>query len=96
MANKLNIEVAFATQQQQIVIQLEVDLGTTALQAAQLSGLYDGYPHIKDYPIGIYGKVVKADTLLEQGDRVEIYRPLLIDPKENRRRRAAKNKENQA
>ena len=46
--------------------------------------------------MGIYGKAVAADTVLEAHDRVELYRPLLIDPKENRRRRAAKNKENEA
>ena len=46
--------------------------------------------------MGIYSQAVAADTVLEDHDRVELYRPLLIDPKENRRRRAAKNKENEA
>lgn len=93
MESSFDIEVAFTTQQQQWVVQLTVEAGTTALAAAQLSGLYDDYPHIKDYPLGIYGKIVAADTVLEANDRVEIYRPLLIDPKENRRRRAAKSKD---
>ena len=75
---------------------LEVDAGTTALAAAQLSGLNAQFPHTQDYPMGIYGKAVAADTVLENHDRVELYRPLLIDPQENRRRRAAKNKENEA
>ena len=93
MANEMSVEVVFATQQQQKLIQLQVPQGTTALQAAQLSGLYDEYPHIQSYPLGVYGKVVASDYVLEADDRVEIYRPLLVDPKENRRRRAAQKKE---
>ena len=96
MANKIAVEVVYATKEQQYVVSLEVDTGTTALAAAQLSGLYAQFPHTLDYPMGIYGKAVAADTVLENHDRVELYRPLLIDPKENRRRRAAKNKENEA
>ena len=96
MANKIAVEVVYATQEQQYVVSLEVDAGTTALAAVQLSGLYTQFPHTQDYPMGIFGKAVPADTVLEDHDRVELYRPLLIDPKENRRRRAAKNKENEA
>ena len=96
MANKIPVEVVYATKEQQYVVALEVDEGTTALQAAQLSGLYAQHPHTQDYPLGVYGKAVSASTVLEAHDRVELYRPLLIDPKENRRRRAAKNKENEA
>ena len=96
MANKLTVEVVYATKEQQYLVGLEVDAGTTALAAAQLSGLYTQFPHTQDYPMGIYSQAVAADTVLEAHDRVELYRPLLIDPKENRRRRAAKNKENEA
>ena len=96
MANKLIVEVVYATKEQQYLVGLEVDAGTTALAAVQLSGLYTQFPHTQDYPMGIFGKAVPADTVLEDHDRVELYRPLLIDPKENRRRRAAKNKENEA
>ncbi|MBP9540633.1 MAG: RnfH family protein [Vitreoscilla sp.] len=96
MANKLTVEVVYATKEQQYLVGLEVDAGTTALAAVQLSGLYTQFPHTQDYPMGIFGKAVPADTVLEDHDRVELYRPLLIDPKENRRRRAAKNKENEA
>ena len=96
MANKLTVEVVYATKEQQYLVGLEVDAGTTALAAVQLSGLYTQLPHTQDYPMGIFGKAVPADTVLEDHDRVELYRPLLIDPKENRRRRAAKNKENEA
>lgn len=93
MVNEIPVEVVFATREQQKVIALSVSIGTTALQAAQLSGLYDQYPHIQDYPLGVYGKVVASEYVLKAHDRVEIYRPLLIDPKENRRRRAAQNKD---
>ena len=96
MANKLTVEVVYATKEQQYLVGLAVDAGTTALAAVQLSGLYTQFPHTQDYPMGIFGKAVPADTVLEDHDRVELYRPLLIDPKENRRRRAAKNKENEA
>ncbi len=96
MANKLTVEVVYATKEQQYLVGLEVDAGTTALAAVQLSGLYTQFPHTQDYPMGIFGKAVPADTVLEDHDRVELYRPLLIDPKENRRRRAAKNTENDA
>ena len=96
MANKIAVEVVYATKEQQYLVGLEVDAGTTALAAVQLSGLYTQFPHTQDYPMGIFGKAVPADTVLEDHDRVELYRPLLIDPKENRRRRAAKNKENEA
>ena len=96
MAIKIAVEVVYATKEQQYVVSLEVDAGTTALAAVQLSGLYTQFPHTQDYPMGIFGKAVPADTVLEDHDRVELYRPLLIDPKENRRHRAAKNKENEA
>ena len=96
MANKLTVEVVYATKEQQYLVGVEVDAGTTALAAVQVSGLSTQFPHTQDYPMGIFGKAVPADTVLEDHDRVELYRPLLIDPKENRRRRAAKNKENEA
>lgn len=93
MANEISVEVVFATREQQKVIVLSVNVGTTALQAAQLSGLYDEYPHVHAYLLGVCGKVVAPEYVLEAHDRVEIYRPLLVDPKENRRRRAAQNKD---
>lgn len=86
----LEVEVVYARAQEQLVVALRVPSGTTVREAIRLSGLAtrleagDGAG-----AVGIHGKVVPADTALRQGDRVEIYRPLVADPKQARRRRAA-------
>ena len=93
--NKITIEVAYALPQQQIIKTLLVDKGTTVNQAIELSGLITKYPDIeigKTNKIGIFGKLTKGDTVLREKDRVEIYRPLIADPKEIRRKRAAEGK----
>jgi putative ubiquitin-RnfH superfamily antitoxin RatB of RatAB toxin-antitoxin module len=66
----------------------------TAKQAIEVSGILERFPEIdlKINKIGIFGKVAKLDTLLTEGDRVEIYRPLIADPKEARKKRAAEGK----
>jgi putative ubiquitin-RnfH superfamily antitoxin RatB of RatAB toxin-antitoxin module len=79
---KLRIEVAYALADRQAVVELQLPAGTTAGQAAEASGLA-AVQHI-----GIGGKEVPADRLLQDGDRVELLRPLAADPKEARRRRA--------
>ena len=75
-----------------VAFEVEVVLPTpvTALGAVRASGVFDRYPELAtgDPSIGIWGRVVAADTLLRDGDRVELYRPLKRDPKEARRRRA--------
>ncbi|HEY0907599.1 MAG TPA: RnfH family protein [Methylophilus sp.] len=88
------VEVAYALPQQQLIIPLKVKPGTTAQEAVQLSGILQKFPDIalENTQMGIFGKVVKADTALRAMDRVEIYRPLLADPKEVRRQRAADGK----
>ncbi len=72
------------------VIQITMDLqqGTTVAQALKESGLYTRHPETKDLAVGIYAKQVSLDTILKDGDRVELYRPLVLDPKEKRRRLA--------
>ncbi|MCB5187785.1 RnfH family protein [Methylobacillus caricis] len=89
-SNSITIEVAYALPQQQYLLPLAVEIGTTAAQAVKLSGILEMCPELDpvDIKLGIYGNLVKADTILQQHDRVEIYRPLLADPKEARRRRA--------
>ncbi|WP_156503599.1 RnfH family protein [Eikenella longinqua] len=87
----LNIEAAYAEPGKQCLLAFQVALGTTARQAVLQSALPTEFPHV-DFaaaPIGIFGKKVKDDTELREGDRVEVYRALLMDPKENRRRKAA-------
>jgi len=88
------VEVAYALEKKQTLLELEVDEGTTLKQAVELSGIIDTYPQIdltKD-KTGIFGKIAKLDTVLREKDRVEIYRPLIADPKQVRKERAAQGK----
>jgi len=84
------VEVAYATPVRQEVIPVSISAGCTAQHAAQLSGIGKIFSDIDwtNIRLGIFGQRVSADHLLTAGDRVEIYRPLLIDPKESRRQRA--------
>jgi putative ubiquitin-RnfH superfamily antitoxin RatB of RatAB toxin-antitoxin module len=92
----INVEVAYALPHEQKIIALPVEEGCTAYQAAVRSGIAEQFPEIDlaTTKMGIFGKVLKdpAATTLQEGDRVEIYRPLIADPKEVRARRAAKMK----
>jgi len=74
----------------QDAVTLSLASGATAGDAVRASGLLERHPEIdlRHQPIGIHGRVVTVRTLLRDGDRVEIYRPLAVDPKEARRRRA--------
>ncbi|BCA94047.1 UPF0125 protein [Legionella antarctica] len=71
-------------------LQVRMDLkqGSTVSEALIQSGIYDLYPETKKLSVGIYAKQVSLDTVLKEGDRVEIYRFLVLDPKEKRRQRA--------
>ncbi len=98
----ISVEVAYALPHKQKIVALLVEPGTTALVAAKKSGLDKEFPEI-DYEsakMGIFGQALgtkglkkAAEHELQAGDRVEIYRPLISDPKEVRRKRAAKAKE---
>lgn len=94
MNNEILVEVAYALPKQQLILELMVPEGTTAEQAVQKSGILAKFPDIDlaQNKLGIFGKLVKADTVLREKDRVEIYRPLIADPKEVRRQRAAEGK----
>ena len=93
-ANKIPVEVAYALSHQQEIVMLEVLPGTTARQAAEQSNIQKNFPELElqGAKLGIFGKAVKDDHVLRAGDRVEIYRPLIADPKEVRKQRAAKAK----
>ena len=94
----LNIEVAYAEPGKQSLLAFQVACGTTARQAVLQSALPTEFPHV-DFaaaPIGIFGKKVKDSAPLREGDRVEVSRALLIDPKENRRRKAAAKQKKEA
>ncbi len=92
----INVEVAYAKPEQQKIIKLEVEPGCSAMLAVQRSGITAVFPEIdlESAKMGIFGKVIPkpATHALQDGDRVEIYRPLIIDPKELRKARAAKAK----
>lgn len=83
------VEVVCALRERQIVIELSVPAGTSVRAALELSDVRDRVGVSGDAQVGIYGRVVTRETILRDGDRVEIYRPLIADPKQVRRRRAA-------
>jgi len=95
MAEQVSVEVAFALPQRQTLLSLSVPAGSTVQQVIEKSGILTSYPEIKlDLnKVGIWSRTVKLDELVKQGDRIEIYRPLIADPKDMRRRRAEKAKE---
>jgi putative ubiquitin-RnfH superfamily antitoxin RatB of RatAB toxin-antitoxin module len=92
VANTLPVVVCYATAQQEFLRPLEVAPGTTIGQAIEASGVLAAFPDINlvTQPVGIFSKKKTLDTVLREHDRVEIYRPLVADPKESRRKRAAK------
>ena len=94
MAEKINIEVIYALANQQDIARVSLPEGSTAMQAIEASGLLAKYPEIdlKKNKIGVFAKLAKADTVLRDRDRIEIYRPLIADPKEVRKQRAAEGK----
>lgn len=96
----IEIEVVYAAVDRQLLRSLRVPEGTTVREAVLNSGIGDEFPELdlSDCPLGIFGKMV-ADPrarLIQAGERIEIYRPLLADPKEVRRLRAAKAAEAKA
>ncbi|HCS28204.1 MAG TPA: RnfH family protein [Spongiibacteraceae bacterium] len=99
MAEMIHVEVVFATPQKQQIVALELPAGTSVREAALKSGLdaqFEGLDLAKA-DLGVFGKAVPKpdDTPVANGDRVEIYRPLIADPKEVRKQRAAKVKARQ-
>ncbi len=92
--NYLRIEVAYARPDRQTLLKLRVPAGTTAREAVRLSGIRGEFPEIDldANQLGVFGRKVKGETPVQEGDRVEIYRPLRADPREVRRRLAAEGK----
>jgi hypothetical protein len=86
----MRVEVAYAGPSGQAIVALDVAAGTTAGQAVRASGLPACFPEIDTarLMLGVFGERVNPDRVLEEGERVEIYRPLIADPKEARRKRA--------
>jgi uncharacterized protein len=89
MAERIVVEIAYAQPQRQILKRVEVSFGSTAIDAVEASGIADELQLDRaNLQLGIFGRPISAQTILHDADRVEIYRPLKIDPKEARRRRA--------
>lgn len=87
---RLSVEVVYALPSGEDAVTLTLAAGATAWEAVRASGVLERHPEIDPgrQKIGIHGRVVAAQTPLRDGDRVEIYRPLIVDAKEARRRRA--------
>ncbi|WP_040536166.1 RnfH family protein [Legionella drancourtii] len=89
----LKIELVYVTLERQTVhLTLTLNSGATVLDALNASKIYHSHPETKNMAVGIYAKQVVLDAVLKDGDRVEIYRPLVLDPKEKRRQLARSKK----
>jgi putative ubiquitin-RnfH superfamily antitoxin RatB of RatAB toxin-antitoxin module len=94
MAEMLQVYVCYANPEREYEHTMRVEPGTTIGQAIEQSGVLQEFPEINlvTQPVGIYAKKKTLETVLRERDRVEIYRPLVADPKDSRRRRAEKKK----
>ncbi|NML97077.1 RnfH family protein [Paraburkholderia sp. RP-4-7] len=94
MSARLSIEVCYALANEQTLIAVELPEGATLQQALDASGILQRYPQIDlgTQKVGVFGKLKPLDAVLADHDRVEIYRPLLVDPKLSRQRRVEKTR----
>jgi putative ubiquitin-RnfH superfamily antitoxin RatB of RatAB toxin-antitoxin module len=92
--NLIKVEVLYALAHEQTLLGVKIPQGTTLEDAIKISGILEKHPEIDlaINKVGIFGKLSKLDTVLREKDRVEIYRPLIADPKEVRRKRAEEGK----
>jgi putative ubiquitin-RnfH superfamily antitoxin RatB of RatAB toxin-antitoxin module len=89
--DEISVEVAYATLARQVILTVPVPRGATIEYAVRRSGILEEFPDIdlQVNDVGVFGNLADLKTILVPGDRVEIYRPLIVDPKEIRRQRAA-------
>ena len=94
MSNIIQVEVAYALPEKQKIMKVDVADGATAMDAVMKSGITNEFVEIDiaTVKLGVFGKAVKNDAILRAGDRVEIYRPLIADPKLARKKRASDEK----
>ena len=92
--DNIKVEVAYAMPEKQIIRPVTVVANTLIADAIELSGIMQDFPEIdlENVKVGVFGKIASLKAKLNDGDRIEIYRPLIADPKEVRRRRAAEGK----
>jgi len=90
----IRVEVVYALRDEQFMIELELEEGATVREAVERSGILQRYPamNLEGTPLGIFGRIAGLETRLRDGDRVEIYRALLADPKAARRSRTKSGK----
>ena len=93
MGKMITIETAYALEEVQYLFAEQVEEGTTVEQALQNSKLLKEVPGINIDKVGIFGKLVNSDTVLREGDRIEVYRPLKADPRDRRRQKVAEERE---
>jgi putative ubiquitin-RnfH superfamily antitoxin RatB of RatAB toxin-antitoxin module len=93
--NAMEVEIAYAKPDEQVILSLSARADITLRDAIEQSGILRQFPEIDLAlnKVGVFGKVARLDARLSAGDRVEIYRPLIADPKEQRKKRAAEGKE---
>jgi putative ubiquitin-RnfH superfamily antitoxin RatB of RatAB toxin-antitoxin module len=89
----LRVEVVYALRAEQALLAVELEEGATAREAVERSGILRRFPEIDlaRTSLGVFGRIVAPDAPLRDGDRVEIYRPLMADPKDIRRRKAGRS-----
>jgi putative ubiquitin-RnfH superfamily antitoxin RatB of RatAB toxin-antitoxin module len=94
MPDEILVEIAYALPEEQVIISIKVPTIFNVQQAIDKSGIQKKFPCIdlSKNKVGIFGKKTTLNHLLKDRDRIEIYRPLILDPKEMRRKRAAKKK----
>lgn len=94
MKDSIQVAVVFADAERQEMVSVRLAPGASVAEAIQASGLITEFPVIdlSKNKVGIFGKIVRLDTKLRAGDRVEIYRALALDPKEIRRLRALRGR----
>lgn len=92
MSEMINVEVAYALPQKQKIVTVAIEAGAIVEDALQASNMTQFFPEldIAAAKVGIFGKSTKRTQELRDGDRIEIYRPLISDPKAKRKARAAK------
>jgi putative ubiquitin-RnfH superfamily antitoxin RatB of RatAB toxin-antitoxin module len=95
MSTEITVEVVYAQSHQQKIITFKVPVGTTVAEAIAQSRIAEYFPEIDpaQSKVGIFGRLTNTDTVLRDRDRVEIYRPLIADPKQVRRKRAESSRE---
>jgi putative ubiquitin-RnfH superfamily antitoxin RatB of RatAB toxin-antitoxin module len=94
MAEQIQVELIYALPDKQRLLSFSVEEGVTVKGAVEQSGVLEQYPEldIETMKVGLFGKLTKMTQIMRERDRVEIYRPLIADPKEVRKRKAAEGK----